>query len=199
MEFKIGSCNVVISPLFAVMICLILLIDATGVMLFGLFAVAIHEIGHLVFMLITRKHIEKIVFQIGGIMIKSRGFSGYNSELLIAMGGCLFNFISFVITAGLLCNNYDEILLIFSAANFGLMIFNLLPINGLDGLDLIKIQLLKKYRPDKVKTICNAISLVVLVISIFVCLYSVLNFGINPTIFVCLLYLIILTLIGLKN
>ena len=75
------------------MLCAVLLVDKTGVMLFGLVAVMIHEAGHFVFMLFAKKKIESAAFQLGGIIIKSRGFSGYGYEFLVAFGGCFFNLI----------------------------------------------------------------------------------------------------------
>ena len=166
MDFKIGNCRVCISPLFAVMLCVILLVDRAGIMLFGLISVAIHETGHLVFMFMTKKYPEKVVFQLGGIIIKSSGFSGYTQDLLVALGGCFFNFVFFVVSALAYFKFADEKLLIFSASNFGLMFFNILPVNGLDGMDIIKLSLLRRYSPDKVKRICSAISLSFLVLSI---------------------------------
>lgn len=199
MDFKIGNCRVCISPLFAVMLCVILLVDRTGIMLFGLLSVAIHETGHLVFMYLTRKYPEKVVFQLGGIIIKSRGFSDYNCDFLVALGGCLFNLIAFLISGFAYYQIRNEMLLVFAAGNFGLMLFNLVPVNGLDGMDLIKLSLLKKYRPEKVKSICNAISVSFLIVSLLISVYAVFYLGLNPTIIVCLLYLVVLTLLNIKN
>lgn len=85
------------------------------------------------------------------------------------------------------------------AGNLGLMIFNLLPVDGLDGMDLIRLKLLKKYPPDKVKTICKCISNTFLGVSLLVAVYAVINMGVNPTIIICLLYLLVLTLLNIKG
>lgn len=199
MDFKIGNCRICISPLFAVMLSLILLVDRTGIMLFGILSVVIHESGHLVFMYLTKKHPEKVVFQLGGIIISSPKSASYNSELLIALGGCLFNFFACLASGLIYLYSRNEMLFIFSAANFGLMLFNLMPINSLDGMDIIKFSLLKNYSMEKVKSVCNIISVCFLAAVSLLSVYSVVKFGLNPTILICLLYLLILTLISLKN
>ena len=199
MDFKIGNCRICISPLFAVMLSLILLIDRTGIMLFGILSVIIHETGHLVFMFLTKKHPEKVVFQLGGIIITSKKTASYNSELLIALGGCLLNFLACLTSGFIYLYNRNEMMFIFSAANFGLMIFNLMPINSLDGMDIIKFSLLKKYSLEKVRSVCNIISLCFLLVASFLSVYSVVTLGLNPTILICLLYLLILTLLSMKN
>lgn len=199
MDFKIGNCRICISPLFAVMLSLILLVDRTGIMLFGILSVVIHESGHLVFMYLTKKHPEKVVFQLGGIIISSQKSASYNSELLIALGGCLFNFFASLASGLIYLYSRNEMLFIFSAANFGLMLFNLMPINSLDGMDIIKFSLLKNYSMEKVKSVCNIISVCFLAAVSLLSVYSVVKFGLNPTILICLLYLLILTLISLKN
>ena len=63
MEFKIGDCRIFISPLFVVLISGVLLIDKTGIMLFGLISVAIHEIGHLIFMILLGKYPKSVLFE----------------------------------------------------------------------------------------------------------------------------------------
>lgn len=199
MSFKIGNCNIIISPLFVSALCVILLIDRTGIMLFGILAMIIHETGHLCFMIISKKYPQTISFQLGGIIIKSRGFSGYNYDFLIALGGCLFNFTAIAIACVYYYETKSEMSVLFAAANFGLMFFNLLPVNGLDGMDLIRLRLLKKHSIEKASRICNLISIVFLSFSILISVFAVINFSLNPTIVVSLLYLFILTLINIKQ
>lgn len=199
MCFEIFGCKVKITLTFALMLCFILFIDTTGAMLFGLISVAIHETGHLVFMLLAKKYPNTICFQIGGILINCRGLSSYTYDLAIAMGGCLFNLLVFLITAVIYNKTANPYLLLFSATNLGLLLFNLIPVNGLDGMDILKLILLKKYSLTKTKSLCKIISFIFLITSLLVCAYAVLNFELNPTVIVALFYLLILTLIGIKG
>lgn len=168
-------------------------------MLLGLISVVIHELGHLIFMIITKKQPESVSFQLGGIIIKSNGFSGYNNDFLIAMGGCLFNLIVFSFSSYFYYKTKSEMAMLFSAANLGLFLFNLLPVSGLDGMDLIKLKLLKKFSIEKTNKICNIISISFLLTSLFVAIVLTYFKSINPTILISLIYLIILTLISIKK
>lgn len=199
MEFRLGRCLIAISPLFVCFLCIILLVDRTGIMLLGLISVVIHELGHLIFMIITKKQPESVSFQLGGIIIKSNGFSGYNNDFLIAMGGCLFNLIAFSFSSYFYYKTKSEMAMLFSAANLGLFLFNLLPVSGLDGMDLIKLKLLKKFSIEKTNKICNIISISFLLTSLFVAIVLTYFKSINPTILISLIYLIILTLISIKK
>lgn len=199
MEFRLGRCLIAISPLFVCFLCIILLVDRTGIILLGLISVVIHELGHLIFMIITKKQPESVSFQLGGIIIKSNGFSGYNNDFLIAMGGCLFNLIAFSFSSYFYYKTKSEMAMLFSAANLGLFLFNLLPVSGLDGMDLIKLKLLKKFSIEKTNKICNIISISFLLTSLFVAIVLTYFKSINPTILISLIYLIILTLISIKK
>lgn len=199
MEFRLGRCLIAISPLFVCFLCIILLVDRTGIMLLGLISVVIHELGHLIFMIITKKQPESVSFQLGGIIIKSNGFSGYNNDFLIAMGGCLFNLIAFSFSSYFYYKTKSEMAMLFSAANLGLFLFNLLPVSGLDGMDLIKLKLLKKFSIEKTNKICNIISISFLLTSLFVAIVLTYFKSINPTILISLIYLTILTLISIKK
>ena len=199
MEFRLGRCLIAISPLFVCFLCIILLVDRTGIILLGLISVVIHELGHLIFMIITKKQPESVSFQLGGIIIKSNGFSGYNNDFLIAMGGCLFNLIAFSFSSYFYYKTKSEMAMLFSAANLGLFLFNLLPVSGLDGMDLIKLKLLKKFSIEKTNKICNIISISFLLTSLFVAIVLTYFKSINPTILISLIYLTILTLISIKK
>lgn len=199
MSFCIGNCKISVSPLFVSFICLILLIDTTGLMLFGFISVFIHESGHLTMMILAKKPPAFIKFRLGGIIIESRGFSGYNKEFLIASGGCLFNFSVFVFAFLYYFNTKSEMALLFSASNFGLFAFNLVPIDGLDGMDLIRFSLIKKFSPDKTEKICKIISIVFILLGSLITTFFVITNRLNPTILICFIYLIILALIGIKQ
>ena len=167
MEFEFYGCKIKVFPSFMIMICFVLLIDKTGIMLFSLLSALIHEIGHIVFIIFTKKKISKIIFQIGGIVIDSKGVANYKNEFLIALGGCFFNFIFFVLSFLIFVYTKYEIYLMFSATNLGLLLFNLMPVENLDGMDLLKI-LLNKY--SKIKVITNYY---------FIFVFAICNFNFN--------------------
>ena len=199
MEFKIGDCRIFISPLFVVLISGVLLIDKTGIMLFGLISVAIHEIGHLIFMILLGKYPKRVLFEPFGILITSRGFSTYSADLLVACGGCLFNFLAFIITFLIWFNNHNQFLILFCASNFGLLLFNLMPINGLDGMDIITLSLMRKYEAEKVGKICGGISVAFLIFSFICSFLFVYCFNLSLSVLICLVYLAFLTIITIRH
>lgn len=199
MQFWLKGCKISISPLFVAFLCVILFIDTTGIMVLGLLAVLIHELGHLFFMLISKKRLETVKFQLGGIIIQSKGFCGYKYDFLIALGGCFFNFLAFAISIFYYFETENEIFLLFSASNFSLILFNLAPINGLDGMDLIRLKLLLDFSPEKTDKICNIISYIFIIICLISSVFAVVYLHLNPSILICLIYLIILTIINIKQ
>ena len=72
MKFKIFGCEIELSLLFSSLICVLLLADKTGLMLLSLSAAAIHEIGHLIAMLIFKIKPEKMKFCAYGIIISKK-------------------------------------------------------------------------------------------------------------------------------
>ena len=198
MEFSIKNCKIIISPLFIAFLSMILLVDKTGIMLFGLLSALIHELGHLIFIFFSKKKISKVSFQLGGVLIDSKGIIDYKYEFLISFGGCLSNFLFFVLFLSLYFNNRNELYLVFSATNFGLFAFNLMPIYGLDGMELTRIILLKRFETTKALFYCKIISFLYLIILSIITLFLFI-YKQNVTLLICLLYLIIIMLLFSKN
>lgn len=198
MEFNIKSCKVIITPLFVSFLSIILLIDKTGIMLFGLISALIHEMGHLIFIYFSGKKINKISFQLGGILIDCKGIVNYKYEFLIAFGGCLLNLIMFVLFLILFIYNRNEFSLVFSATNFGLFAFNLMPIYGLDGLDLLRIIFLQRFETQRALLYCKFISVMYVIILLIFTTFLFIKKQ-NFSLLICLIYLMILMLIFIKN
>lgn len=199
MEFRINGCKIIVFPSFMIMICMVLLIDKTGIMLFSLLSALIHEMGHIIFIVISKKRINKIVFQTGRILIDSKGVIGYNNEFLIALGGCLFNFLFFILFLLLYIYLKNEIFLVASASNFGLLLFNIIPIKNLDGMDLIRIILSNFFENTKVNLIINIISFIFLFSIFSFALLCVIKHKLNLFVLICVMYLFIVSMIFNKS
>ena len=199
MSFNIGKTSFFISPLFALLISIILLVDTTGIMLFGFTSAFFHELGHIICMVCRGKTIDKIALSPCGILIDTSGISTYKSDLLVALCGPLTNLLLFVISAFVLSIYKTNSLLYFCAANFGLFLFNILPVFGLDGMDVIKAMLLKKHSYTKTQKICKNISLCFLVFCLVLGAVCVYLDKINPTFLICLIYLLIISLLNAKK
>ncbi len=199
MNFNIKKTSVFISPLFALLISIILLVDTTGIMLFGFISAFFHELGHIICMAKLGKTIDKVALSPCGILITTSGISTYKSDLLVALCGPLTNLLLFVVSAFVLLAVKTNEILYFCAANFGLFLFNILPVFGLDGMDVIRAMLLKKHSLFKTQKICKTISFCFLVFCLALGVVFASFHKINPTFLICLIYLLIISLLNAKK
>lgn len=199
MAIRILHCKIYISLLFLSVLCILLLVDQTGIMLFGICAVILHELGHLAVMAALRILPQEIVLQPAGILIKRKNeITSYKKELAVAAGGCFVNLLLFAVCALLYRTAANEKLMLFAVSNLSIAVFNLIPLHGLDGYDMINIVLsmkLHKTAADRISGILAMFSLLLLTAAataLFI--YS----GFNTSLAICVIYLGILTLVNLR-
>ena len=129
------GCKITVSFPFLTIITLLLLIDDSGFVIYGLLAAIIHECGHMLAMLIKKCEPREITLRAFDINIidKSRIKRSYNDDLFILIAGPLFNIIfSFVLFFVYRFYVFNFLIkLIFF--NLFIGIFNILPIESLDG------------------------------------------------------------------
>lgn len=153
MSFKIFNCKIYISPLFPAMLACILYFDPSGFSLFGLIAIIAHEFGHLFVMFKLNCPPIEIVFQPAGIIIHAnKSHLSYNNELWVNLAGCITNFVVFVLCLGLYkIFPLNTLVLVFGMTNAVIGTFNILPVSGLDGGDVLRHFLLRKLSQTTVK------------------------------------------------
>lgn len=101
-------------------------------------AVLIHETGHLIFARILKIKISTLTLSLLGARIKAEGHMSYSDEFLLALGGPLAGFIGYLLTVGISVKLSDSPAVVrfiapFCAISLCLTIFNLLPLETLDG------------------------------------------------------------------
>ncbi len=101
-------------------------------------AVLIHEAGHLIFARILKIEISSLTLSLLGARIKAEGHMSYSDEFLLALGGPLMGFIGYLVTVGISLKFADapvveEFIAPFCAISLCLTLFNLLPLDTLDG------------------------------------------------------------------
>lgn len=165
MILKTKYINIEISYYFLIIISLILVTDQTYITICFFIAILIHELGHLIFILFYKIKISQISFRTYGINIeidKNRYLANYK-DIFILLSGSLANFI-----ASIYFKYTEQELLV--AVNIFIGLFNLIPIESLDGGKIINI-ILFYFFPMK---IAYNISLVISIV--FIAIFSILDF-----------------------
>lgn len=124
-------------------------------------AALLHELGHAFFIRLCGAKIKRVDIEVLGALIAyADGDTSLNADIVISMGGILFNLSAAVIGILFFTLFYDVYLLIFIAANFALAFVNLLPVSILDGGRALNAILLKKCEIVQAEKIAHGISFI---------------------------------------
>ena len=197
MRFKLFDTEIYISFLFAAAVTIMLLTDKTGYMLPALFAIVLHEMGHLFMMWILECSPKRIKLIPASVQITAPFQKRYRNDFLVAACGPFVNILLFLT----LYFNYlvfkNEVTLYFALLNLVIGVFNLLPLKGLDGGTILFCILEKSKGPDKASVILKIITLVLAVAIILAAITLTVRGKINISIYIMGIYLLIMSL--LKN
>lgn len=134
-QFNFLGCTFTISFPFLTILTLLLLIDNNGTIVYGVLAALIHELGHISAMMIKKCRPQKISFRAFDINIidKTRVKRNYNDDLFILISGPMFNLIFCLLLYIIhkFCGCDWLIRPIYE--NIFIAVFNILPIESLDG------------------------------------------------------------------
>lgn len=165
-----------IHPLTYILILLIILCGRFNYFIIICLIICFHDLGHIIFMLLYKIKINKIIILPFGSIIDSN--IKYNEKsyikLLIGIAGIFNQLLLFIICYFLLKINIISYLSynIFLKYNKYIILFNLLPIYPLDGLKLIS-SLIENILPYKIHLyIINIISLLSLILLIIITRFS---------------------------
>ena len=193
MTFRLLDIEFFISVPFAVVLAFLLVTDKTGMMSASLFAVLLHEIGHLIVMKLNRIAPKSVKMSLGGVLIVGNAYCTAKESISVALAGPLVNIVFSVVFyfSGVY---FDSLLLAaFGVVQFLVGIINLLPIKGLDGGTVLRNLLERYYNGNvqlTVKLVSIGVSIGVLVLGIAV---AVKNTS-NPSLLLLGIYLIILNI-----
>jgi stage IV sporulation protein FB len=155
LEFHIKGLTVQFRFTFFAMLTAMLIIDRTGIILFGLLACILHELGHIIAFVIVDHIPELISFESSGIrLVKSQKTISYKQEIFVLIAGSGVNFI-FAAVFGLINTKSAAF---FCGVHLILGAFNMLPIGTLDGGRIVKLLFLLKVSPSRADFLCNFIS-----------------------------------------
>ncbi len=123
---------------FYALLALGLLLDGAFLFRLVLFSVFIHESAHVIIYMILAKKMVKLQFSAGGICLKRTENLNTNKKLLVLLAGPFSNLIvslTFYILAQREASYFSYI---FCAVNLCVGLYNLLPVNPLDGAQIIE-------------------------------------------------------------
>ncbi len=182
-RFKFRNCLIIISFPFLMLITTILLLDGNSMMCWGLLAAFIHECGHIWAMVLRKSKPKQICFQAFFIDIidSSNTQRDYNADIFILLAGPLSNLIIAIVL--LISHRFFncQSLKIFAIANLFLAVFNLLPIETLDGGQIALNLLLRKCNIKTAERVSFLLSLSILfplaILGFYVLIRSKYNFS----------------------
>jgi len=138
-NFNIFGIKISVSVGFFGIVTLMLYIDKTGLMLPTAVTVIVHEIGHLIALILFKSKPESIVLKVGTVGISGRFLLSAKKEIIMLFVCFLLNIFLFFV---LFCFYFifeNFVLLNFALVMLVTGVFNLLPIIGLDGGEILKI------------------------------------------------------------
>ncbi len=168
----------------------IVILDKTNFAFAGIIFALIHELGHLIAICFLGGKIQSVNFGIANIdIVKSCDIS--KNEILVLLSGSITNFLFVCLFAGLY-NFFGNIcLLYFMYQNLAIGIFNLLPIESLDGGRILSIFLSSSFEMNKASRISKIISYAFLVPIVLLGIYVVFESKYNFSLLIVISYLVL--------
>ena len=152
---------------FVVIITLMLVIDRSYYFILGMLFAVMHELGHVMTILLKKSRVNKIKFGLINIdmVYDSSSFSNinYKDELLIYISGSLVNFMLCLIFIFIYYVINIYFFKIIAYQNFFIGTVNLLPIESLDGHRILSVILSRKFDINICEKILNIVSVIFLV------------------------------------
>lgn len=197
MRIKIKDTEIKITVLFMGLLLLLLLFDKSGYILPCIFAVVIHETGHLIPMLILNSAPKEINLIPGSLQIVRKIEAKPKNEIMISLSGPILSLLSFLICYVIFIFSKNEVFLTFAVINLLYGVFNLLPLKKLDGGEILRLILETKLQSNRVNIIMNILSLVLSVLTLFAAVTLCFKGNCNFSLFILGIYFLLSVLVKL--
>lgn len=167
----------------------VLLLDRENRVIFCFLAAVLHELGHVLMMLLCGVRVRAIRLRLFDVLIKADDAPSFKADVLITLGGVAANFLFALLLY--------PIGMKVALPHLALGVFNLLPVMSLDGGHLLEIMMDKRFSPRTIAVTLRVTTLVFLLPLMTAGLYVLLNSGYNYSLLIIAIYLIVL--LFLKN
>lgn len=197
MKFKLFGTEIYVSFLFFAVITIMLATDKTGFMLPTLFAILIHETAHLFMMWVLDFAPKRIKLIPASIQISTSISKRYRNDILVSSAGPMANLVLFfVLYFNYMC--YGNMMVLYHALlNLVIGSFNLLPVVGLDGGNIIFAILCKYKDINKAAIIMKFITIIFAAAIITVAIMLTWKKNFNISLYIIGIYLFIMSLVKL--
>lgn len=195
MRFKLFGTEFYISFLFAAVITAILAFDRTGFALPLIFAVVMHEGGHLLVMWILDCSPKRVRLVPAALEITAAFGCSRKKEIAVALAGPAVNLVLFFTLWFNFLAYKGEQTLIYALINLLICIFNMLPVTGLDGGTVLFSLLARRKTPERAALIMRVINLSLAAVLISAAVYLCFHGKVNISLFITALYLIVISII----
>lgn len=194
MKFKLFGTEIYISFLFAATVAFMLATDRTGLVIPTLFAVFVHEAGHLFAMWTVDCAPRKIRLIPASVQIV-RSFSAKPvAEFAILICGPAANLAVFAALYVNYLSFKHDWALVSALINLIIFAFNMLPVKGLDGGTVVYMLLSGRIGKEKAQNVLRIMTAVTAAFALAVGIYTAVNGRINLSVFIVALYLFVVSI-----
>lgn len=181
MKLRIANLSIVIGYEAMAAMTAVLLLDRDNRVVFCFLAALLHELGHILMMLLCHVRVRGIRLRLFDVLIEADNAPSVRADVLITVGGVVVNFLF----AALLCPFGMK----YGLPHLFLGVFNLLPVMSLDGGHLLEICLEKTVSPRTAGIVLRVTTFVFLLPLMTAGLVVLFNSGYNYSLLVISLYL----------
>ena len=195
MKFKILGTEIYISFLFMAVITILLATDRTGMAVPSLFAIGVHEIGHLFAMWLLECNPKRIKLIPASVQITSEITKKYKNDIIIALFGPLVNFLLFFVFYFNYLAYKNQLVLCYALLNLLIGAFNSLPVSGLDGGAILFSLIAKKTTLNRAILTLKTITVITAIFVIAFAVFMTIKGKINLSLYIIGIYLLIMSII----
>lgn len=195
MKFKFLGTQVYVSFLFMAVLTVMLATDKTGFMLPTLFAIIMHEAGHLFAMWVLDVAPKRIKLIPASVQITADITRRYKTDIAVSLCGPLTNLLLFAVLYINFISFKNEAVLVYALINLIIGVFNLLPVTGLDGGTILFSMLAKRMDYNRARCILRIITLILSATMLFLGVMFTLRGKINVSIYILGLYFLVMSIL----
>ena len=172
----------IIHPLTVAFYLITIAFSDPKIALCALFCSTIHELGHYFSAVVLGYSIKSFILYPFGAEMKLCGFTSYKKDITVSLFGPVMNIVAALVGCVFNIGNF------FIIYNITLAVLNLLPINHLDGGNVMASLLMLICDPDRAERVVSIISFLILLITWIISVYIFMMLGGSPSLFfICIM------------